>query len=139
MPSCIRTPAAAKQRRDAATECSGVGAYAREEMARPSIVGIAEARGGEERGRLPHSIELQRERKLVDQARARETSGALQPSSSSGAMRSSRVLALLLVAVDALRVPQFARRAVPTRLTQDQGGALAAVGDQFEQIMAGLP
>ena len=50
-----------------------------------------------------------------------------------------RVLALLLVAVDALRVPQFARRAVPTRLAQDQGGALAAVGDQFEQIMAGLP
>ena len=54
-------------------------------------------------------------------------------------MRSSRVLALLLVAVDGLRVPQFARRAVPTRLAQDQGGALAAVGDQFEQIMAGLP
>ena len=50
-----------------------------------------------------------------------------------------RLLLLLLVAVDALRVPQFARRAVPTRLAQDQGGALAAVGDQFEQIMAGLP
>ena len=62
-------------------------------------------------------------------------------------MRSYTLLRLLLCSLvvihdrtDALRLPGLLPGRSPApRLSQEQGGALAAVGDQFEQIMAGLP